>query len=655
MRTSVAAVLAGLLFGVSVQSAAAAPPSREAFAAPPAFETVAVSPSGARLARVAQKNDVYVIQVFDTSKLEAGPTAEYALGPARKPRWLHWKGESRLVLSLWMVQPRAGQLEAETRLIAFDAALKRPVMLGQPKRIEVVPMDQDNVVSFLPDDPRGLLLAIDWHQPVWPSVVRVDVTTNQITTVRRRDDRVVGWLADPEGVVRLGIGDPFKEDAAAFYLVGADGELSPLQPRVAGGTVFQALGFDGDGDRLVVRSDHEGGTIGLYVYSLSKNAFIETVFKDPKYDVGAALFSADGARLVGHYHTDHVGRVRYTDPAEAARVKAVTDLTGAKEAYLRDESADGRFAVVSAVENDRVVESFWVDVQAKTARSLGRHRPDLDGVALGKVVPVSYKARDGLEIPAYLTLPPGVETLEAAKRLPFVVMPHGGPESRDSADFDWWAQFVATRGYGVLQPNFRGSTGYGQAFRKAGEREWGEAIQDDVADGARWLVDQGLADAGRMCIAGWSFGGYVALMAAVENADLFRCASATAPVSDLLALIGDQGQYYGGDEVMRRMIGGGWRDRSRLVEASPARRTDEVSMPVLLTHGGVDPVVRVSHSRKMRDRLQRAGKPFEYIEFEFADHDLAARKDRLRLLEAMERFLAAHIGAGDTKAAGASK
>jgi len=625
----------------------AAPPPAEAFAAPSAYSDIALSPSGKRLAKIIQRGSLDVLQVWDVDRLDGGPSAEFDFGPARTPNWLKWKGEERLIVSVSVPTTRFDQLVSESRLVAFDAAFKKPVLLNMPpKRKVIAPIVQDNVVAFLPEDPDHILVSIDWMGTLWPALRKIDVRTGHGVTVREASDGISWWETDESGKPVLAYGDPSR-GRASIYTVGASGELLPLVPTTTKeDAVFSPQGFDGDPDRLVVRSDHEGGTTGLYVYSPSRKAFVEKIFKDDRFDVANAVFSPKGDRLIAYTFAADQGHIRYLDEAERGLVADLAKQAGVSDAWFIRRTRDGRYGVLMASDGRRATETYWVDTHTKTLKSLGRYSPAIDQVRLGQVFPVSYKARDGLIIPAYVTLPPGFKSLEEAKGLPFVVMPHGGPNSRDTADFDWWAQFVATRGYGVLQPNFRGSTGYGEAFREAGNREWGEAIQGDVADGARWLVAQGLADPARMCMAGGSFGGYVAMMAAVENTDLFRCAAATAGVSDLPALYEESWRFHGAHEQLRKLIGGQWSDRKRLIENSPARRSREVAMPLLLVHGTLDDVVPVAHSRKMRDRLKRAGKPYEYLELDLADHSLSREKDRLQFLRTLEAFLARHLGPG---------
>lgn len=257
-------------------------------------------------------------------------------------------------------------------------------------------------------------------------------------------------------------------------------------------------------------------------------------------------------------------------------------------------------------------------------------RPELEGVILAAVKAVSIRAHDGVDIPGYLTLPPGRE----AKNLPTIVMPHGGPSSRDEWGFDWLVQFFANRGYAVLQPNFRGSAGYGDAwFMDNGFKSWPVAI-GDINDSARWLVSQGIANPDKLAIFGWSYGGYAALQANVVDPDLFKAIIAVAPVTDLARLKNVELEY-AGQKLTRDTVG----SAANFRDASPALNAARIKAPVLLFHGDVDVNVGVQHSREMANKLKEAGRSVRLIEFPNRDHQLRDADARTRMLQESEAFL----------------
>jgi dipeptidyl aminopeptidase/acylaminoacyl peptidase len=249
---------------------------------------------------------------------------------------------------------------------------------------------------------------------------------------------------------------------------------------------------------------------------------------------------------------------------------------------------------------------------------------------------VSITSRDGLTLPALLTLPAGRED----GPLPFVVMPHGGPTAHDSVQYDWIVQFIVSRGYGVLQPQFRGSTGYGADFQRAGYREWGGKMQDDVTDATRWLIDAKLADATRICIVGSSYGGYSALMGAAQHPELYRCAAALAPVTDMGRLMRGRDHSEFGEVDRSRVLG----NMELAGVPSPVGLADRIAAPVLLIHGQRDFTVPVVHSEAMETALRRAGHQVQAVYLKATDHFFSDEEGRLETLKALEGFLAVNLG-----------
>jgi dipeptidyl aminopeptidase/acylaminoacyl peptidase len=261
----------------------------------------------------------------------------------------------------------------------------------------------------------------------------------------------------------------------------------------------------------------------------------------------------------------------------------------------------------------------------------------LVGKQLADMESVSYAARDGLDIPAYLTLPPG----RPAKDLPLVIMPHGGPFARDEWGYDVWAQFLASRGYVVLQPNFRGSTGFGRQFVEKGNGQWGRGMQDDIDDGVKWLVGRGLVDARRVCIMGASFGGYAAEWAAVRNPDIYRCAISFAGVSDISAQLKYDRKFLIAARYYRN-----WRDRVqgsdgiKLDSLSPAKRAADLKVPILIAHGDADTNVPPIQSKMLFDALTKLGRPPEYYVYKGEGHGFTKPEDQIDFLKKVAAFLA---------------
>jgi dipeptidyl aminopeptidase/acylaminoacyl peptidase len=266
---------------------------------------------------------------------------------------------------------------------------------------------------------------------------------------------------------------------------------------------------------------------------------------------------------------------------------------------------------------------------------LGQTAPELASVALAPMKTVSVPGPGGIRIPGYLTLPQG-----EPKSLPAVVLPHGGPHARDSWGYDSLVQVLASRGYAVLQLNFRGSTGYGSAWFDAGWQNWGTVMHDDITAGARWLISEGIADPKRLCIVGWSYGGFAALVGAMKEPDLYRCAVSIAGVTDIADLQWDWFGFYGGRAGWQAITG---TDREKMNASSPRRNAERIKIPVLLVHGKLDNIVPPDHSTHMAKALARVQAPHELMLVDDGDHGLTRGAWRLALYKKLESFLAAHM------------
>ena len=347
---------------------------------------------------------------------------------------------------------------------------------------------------------------------------------------------------------------------------------------------------------------------------------------------------------------DHIQAVRmggadrphqWLDPAAEKRYAALGRTFADKRVSIESRSADNKRIIAEVESASSPPVYYLIDFAAKKADIVGEQYPGLVDQPQGAVRQFDYVARDNYALFGYLTIPPGA----AEKGLPLVVLPHGGPESRDTPDFDWWSQFLASRGYAVLRPQFRGSTGLGAEHRLAGRGQWGLRMQDDVTDGVKALIAAGSVDPKRVCIVGASYGGYAALAGAAFTPELYACAVSVAGVSDLPEMLaydekmsGDEGDatYYWRDSI-------GTRDDPRVGQKSPARFARNVRAPILLIHGSNDSVVPFAQSQMMDNALSAAGAPHQFVTLDSEDHWLSSGPTRTRMLSEIEKFLAANL------------
>jgi dipeptidyl aminopeptidase/acylaminoacyl peptidase len=371
------------------------------------------------------------------------------------------------------------------------------------------------------------------------------------------------------------------------------------------------------------------------VFLRAEELELETVYTDPWSDV---IF---GISLGGLEPIDQLISADLQH-AQATLEATFPGIIISIESFTRD-----RRKIVARIETPSTPpEYFLLNLDGLRADRLGEAYPGLKDIPMGRLQATTFKARDGAAIPVYVILPPGNQDI---KNAPTVIFPHGGPESRDEPRFDYWAQFMATRGYVVIQPQFRGSTGFGQAHADAGRRQWGKRMQDDVSDAVSWAVEKGISDPKRVCIVGASYGGYAALAGATLTPDLYRCVVSVAGVSDLPKMIVQEKSDAGASKSssVNYWVGHiGADDRDAMERASPRRLADQVRAPILLIHGRDDTVVRYEQSTMMANALKAAGKPYKLVELRGEDHWLSRTETRQKMLTELEAFLKEHLGPG---------
>jgi dipeptidyl aminopeptidase/acylaminoacyl peptidase len=348
-------------------------------------------------------------------------------------------------------------------------------------------------------------------------------------------------------------------------------------------------------------------------------------------------------RLMGVTFLDDAFEYQFLDPALERAWRGVEAGFKGRQVTPVSWSADFQKVVVQTEGKGDPGTYYLIDRATNQARKIGSAYPGVPADQVGEVKWIKYKAADGLEIPAYLTLPPG----RAAKNLPLVVLPHGGPQARDYPGFDWWSQAVAAQGYAVLQPQYRGSDGFGRKFIEAGYGQWGKKMQSDLSDGVRHLAAEGVIDPKRVCIVGWSYGGYAAATASTHDASVYRCAVAGAGVTDMRRMLLWSKEQSGGRDSpvvrywKRFMAARGVNDRG-LDEVSAAPNAARAGMPVLLIHGKDDTVVPYEQSVIFQRALEKAGKPVEFVTLNGEDHWLSRGGTRTQMLEVLTAFLRKH-------------
>lgn len=636
--------LIALAVSGEAQEASSALTVRQLFSNP-SVTSPALSDDGQTVAVIVSKGD---LQFIFTRPLAGGAMKAVAKldDPDIRLNWLEWANSKRLLMSVHARNPNGvGMRSRVTRLYGVDADGKNFGWLGKRwpylGQMKLQPFYQDQIVHWTPDDPDYLLIQFDSpYRDEWPRVQKMNVQTGALRPHQGAKSMVREWLADKAGDIRAGIA--YREDK--YYELWtrvdpeADFELTIRKEAFSHEEEF--LGFSAeDPGKIYVNRDLDGRT-AIYEYDLRAKKLGELVYAHPEVDVDGLFRSPAGDwRVLGIRYTTDSPQIHFLDEAaereRAALHRAFEQEFGqAVQIYPRSYSKDGNRQILHVSADTQPPTYFAYDRKLKQLFPLIDERPDIRREQLSETKRVTYQARDGLAIPAYLTLPRGHE----AKDLPLVMLIHGGPWARDLIQWDAEVQLFASRGFAVLQPNFRGSSGLGTPHLEAGYREWGQKIQDDITDGVKWAVAQGFADADRVGIYGGSFGGYATLAGLAKTHELYRAGAAYASVTDIEFLLQDDQWYSWGYDWHETMVGGERGDKERLRAASPLRNVARIRAPVLLGHGVDDQRVHVRQSQRMADALKRDGKQYEYLEFPDEIHGFVLEANRVRWYEALIAF-----------------
>lgn len=470
----------------------------------------------------------------------------------------------------------------------------------------------------------------------WPSVLEADVATGRTRTVHMPYEGVLHWAADASGTVRMGYGYNDRFGTARLLYRDGSGDafrtISRANTRADESLLIPSV-FLPDRTRAIAVSDSEGFD-AVYELSLPDLTLGRKIFGVEGFDVDGIIETRAGDGIAGIRYTGDRARIEWMDPVMRDAQANLELSVGAGRATIMSWNRDRTKLLVHVGGASQPGAYYLYDTNNGSATRIAWLNDALGEQELAPVRTIRYRARDGVEISAVLTLPRGRE----ARNLPVIVMPHGGPFARDEERWDWEVQFLADRGYAVIQPNYRGSSGYGSAFAELGEGQWGHKMQDDLNDALAYLVEQGIGDGRRACMVGSSYGGYAALRAAQRDPTLYRCAVSFAGVSDLGAWSRYDRSFLN-NRGRRKWL----RDQAPdLGGVSPINHAASFGIPVLLVHGDKDSTVPVSQSRQMAERLRAANKDFRYVEQEDGDHNFSRSAHREEYLRELEAFLDRH-------------
>lgn len=637
-----------LWWGLALGVQAAALPV-EAFAQLPDVSSVSLSPDGSKLVAIirvdlpdAKGSAVQVTTLSDgNSKMVLfSDNQKYFISQAQ------WKDNKTLLVDTfypsernsWLGNARVRGKTREGRLLIINTetdTVASPFKRNFLKKFKVLPANLNTVVDTLSQDPDNILMAIPSLNnglPSYPAVYKVNINNQRNKIIQQSKPNVYGWMADQQHRIR--VGQYIKDDEARTLVRAVDAdqwrELWPF--KLFSEDKIIPVGFGLDPNTLYI-SAYNNGLLALFKVNLADEKLKrELVYADPKRDVsGWLVYSPITQDVVGLSNGEN-GDTVFFDASLKTQQERIDSALPKTINNLDSFSDDLKKMLVFSI-SDTNSGTYYLSQKdpAKLDAVAYRHKA-LTPALMAPVKRYDYTARDGLTIEAFLTLPKDT----AEKKLPAIMFPHGGPIYEDSGHFDYWTQYFANKGYAVLQMNFRGSSGRGVGFRNAGLKNWGKEMQDDIVDGAKKLIADGIIDPQQICIVGASYGGYAALMGIVKTPDFYQCAISVAGVSNVFDLAKDNRNFRSSYNIIDEMLGN---NNAELRAISPVNFADKIKVPVLLVHGDMDRQVDIKHSVQMNEALQNANKEVTFITLPNEDHYLTNEDNRVATFKAMDEFL----------------
>lgn len=500
-----------------------------------------------------------------------------------------------------------------------------------------------SLIDDLEEQPGVVMIGMNKRNPEVFDPYRLNIETGELTLLAENPGNIQGWMTDHDGRLRVATA---IVDGVNTQILYRDTEDEPFKPVLTTNfrDVVSFMEFTPDNKEVYAATNlHRDKTI-LVRMNPATCEELEVLYENERYDIASISYSRKRKKLLSVYCTGHKEPVRHYFDAEEEQLRQRIKAHFPNQRYGIADTDKAEANYLIYVGGDRTRGSYWhYNALTDEAKKIADLAPWIKSDEMNAMHPVCYTTRDGLQIEAYLTLPDGL-TPDTAKQLPVVVNPHGGPWARDCWGYSSEVQFLSNRGYAVFQMNFRGSTGYGRHFLEASYKQWGLKMQDDITDGVKWLIEQGIANPNRIAIYGGSYGGYATLAGLTFTPDLYACGIDYVGVSNLFTFMQTIPPYWRPMlEMMYEQVGHPEHDADQLAATSPALHADKIKVPLFVAQGANDPRVNKAESDQMVEALRQRGVVVEYMVKDNEGHGFHNQENRFDFYRAMERFLKAHL------------
>ena len=554
---------------------------------------------------------------------------------------VYWASNDRL-----LVQADVWRLDSRWRWYRIIQLLAVDIDGGNVEKVYSAEVrkpkaDVDDVILHtLPNEPDHVLITASENGKTAPSVSKLDIYTGEAEEVLASREGVTRWIADNDGVVRMGVGTKKGKFNLIARIQGSEEWIKLHNNELFEDGRFFPLSFDFDGHSMFVRSAVANGRFAIYRLDLRTGKLSEKLFEHGDVDARNIEVSNTRKKLLAVTYIDDKLQRKFFDKRYEKLHRLMEKALPGRSNYVLSKSQDDRFLLVFS-QSDRYPGAIYrLDSKTGKMMLLSEMNTAINPSMMSRMKRINYFARDGLEIPAYVTIPRKVD----AKSLPAILLPHGGPLGRSEIEYDRLVQFLVSRGYVVIQPNYRGSTGYSYEFQSLGYGEWGAAMRTDIEDAVDHLVDEGIVDENRVCIMGQSaYGSYTALISGIISADRFKCVIAISPITDLATHVKETKKYSGKTAAYRIS---GERKSKEIKKISPYHMIKQLTQPLLMYYGDKDRSIDAKSIKKFEKILKKAGKKYEMVRSDAGGHGLDLPKVRTKFYRKLEAFLAEHIGEG---------